>query len=128
LQQLLFLVIAGMFGTLSRYGLGSLMQRVAGTDFPFGTLLINLLGCLAIGYVMQLALTTNLIPPNTRIIITVGFIGSFTTFSTFSYETMKLFQDGATGAAMTNIAANVGLGLLATFGGMMLCKVTLGKV
>jgi CrcB protein len=128
LQQLLFLILAGILGTLSRYGLGGLMQRLTGTAFPYGTLLINILGCLAIGYVMQVALTTDLIPPNIRVVITVGFIGSFTTFSTFSYETMKLFEDGALVSAMVNIASNVGLGLFATFCGMLLGKITLGGV
>ena len=128
MQQLFFLAIAGALGTLSRYSLGGLMQHLTGTAFPYGTLLINILGCLAIGFIMQVALNTDLIPANLRVVITIGFLGAFTTFSTFSYETMKFIEDGALVAAMTNIAANVGLGLLGTFCGMFLGKITLGGV
>jgi CrcB protein len=128
LQQLLFLAIAGALGTLSRYALGGLMQRITGTGFPYGTLLINILGCILIGLVMQVALTTDLIPSNVRAIITIGFIGSFTTFSTFSYETMKLLEDGALVSAMMNIASNVGLGLIGTFCGLLIGKIALGGV
>ena len=62
MQQLLFLAIAGALGTLTRYALGGLIQRITGTNFPYGTLLINVLGCLLIGLIMQIALTTDLIP------------------------------------------------------------------
>jgi len=128
MQQLLFLALAGALGTLSRYGLGGLVQRISGTGFPYGTLLINVLGCLVIGFIMQVALTTDLIPANLRIVITIGFLGAFTTFSTFSYETAKYLEDGALVSAMLNIATNVGLGLMGTFMGMFLGKVTLGGV
>ena len=77
---------------------------------------------------MQIALTTDLIPPNIRIIITIGFLGSFTTFSTFSYETMKLLEDGALIAASMNVMSNVGLGLIGTFCGLLLGKIALGGV
>ena len=126
--QLLFLALAGALGTLSRYGLGGLMQRLTGTSFPYGTLLINVLGCLIIGFIMQVALTTDIIPSNLRVVITIGFLGAFTTFSTFSYETAKFLEDGAIIAAAMNIASNVGLGMLGTFGGMLLGKITLGGV
>ena len=128
MQQLLFLAIAGALGSLSRYALGGLIQRITGTNFPYGTLLINVLGCLIIGFIMQVALTSDLIPPNIRIIITIGFLGAFTTFSTFSYETVKFLEDGALIAAVMNVMSNVGLGLLGTFCGLLLEKIALGGV
>jgi len=127
-RYLLFLAIAGALGTLCRYGLGGLAQRIVGTDFPWGTLFINILGCLIIGFVMQVALNSNVIPAASRIMVTIGFLGAFTTFSTFSYETVKFLEDGAWVSATLNIASNVGLGLIATFLGMLLGKITLGGV
>jgi len=128
MRQIIFLAVAGALGALSRYALGGLVQRMTGVIFPYGTLVINVLGCLVIGYIMQLALTTDVISPNLRLIVTIGFLGAFTTFSTFSYETMKLMEDGAFVSAIINIASNVGLGLLATFLGLWLGRITLGGV
>jgi fluoride exporter len=128
MRTILFLALAGAAGTLSRYGVGSLAQRLTGNGFPYGTLIINTLGCLAIGYVMQIALNTNIIPSGERIIITIGFVGSFTTFSTFSYETIRLFADGAWVSGVLNMVMNVGLGLTATVLGMLLGRITLRGV
>ncbi|MFC1910727.1 fluoride efflux transporter FluC [Chloroflexota bacterium] len=110
MRQLMYLAIAGGLGTLSRYALSGLAQRITGTGFPCGTLLTNILGCLAIGCVMQVALNTDVIP------------------ATFSYETVKFLEDSAFVSAMLNIASNVGIGLLATFFGMFLGRITVGGV
>ncbi len=128
MRQIIFLAIAGALGALSRYALGGVVQRVTGASFPYGTLVINIIGCLVIGYIMQLALNTNIISANLRVIITIGFLGAFTTFSTFSYETVKLLEDGAFIFAILNIASNVGICLLATFFGILLGRITLGGV
>ena len=128
MRQLLFLAVAGALGTLSRYALSGLTQRITGAGFPWGTLVINILGCLIIGYVMQMALTTDIIPASVRVVVTIGFLGAFTTFSTFSYETVKFLEDGALVSAILNITSNVGLGLIATFFGMLLGRITLGGV
>jgi fluoride exporter len=127
-MQFVFLAIAGALGALSRYALGGVVQRMTGTGFPYGTLVVNGLGCLVIGFFMQLALTTSIISPNLRTIIAIGFLGSFTTFSTFSYETVKLLENGAFISGILNIAASVGLCLLATFCGILLAKITLGDI
>ena len=128
MQQLLFLAIAGALGSLSRYALSGIIQKAAGADFPWGTLVINALGCLIIGYIMQLALHTDIIPANVRVVVTIGFLGAFTTFSTFSYETVKLLESGILVPALLNILANVGIGLAATFSGILLGKITLGGI
>ena len=128
MSMILLLAVAGAAGTLSRYGLGGLAQRITGAGFPYGTLVINLLGCLVIGYTMQIALNTDIIPETARVVVTIGFLGAFTTFSTFSYETVRLFEDGAWVPAVLNIATNVGLGLAATLLGKLLGRITLGGV
>ena len=128
MRIILFLAAAGALGTLSRYGLGGLAQRLTGVGFPYGTLVINVLGCLAIGYVMQIALKTDIIPVTARVVVTIGFLGAFTTFSTFSYETLRFFEEGEWVSAMLNIATNVGLGLAGTLLGTMLGRITLGGV
>jgi CrcB protein len=126
LSQIIFLAIAGAVGALSRYGLSGLIQRLSGAGFPYGTLVINVLGCLAIGFIMQIGLNTDIIPRTLRITITVGFLGAFTTFSTFSYETISYLQDGAWLLASVNIVSNLGLCLIATVIGMALGRIVAG--
>jgi fluoride exporter len=128
MRILLYLAVAGALGTLSRYGLGGLAQRIGGSGFPYGTLIINVIGCLVIGLVMQIATNTDIIPASARIFITIGFLGAFTTFSTFSYETVRFLEDGAWVSAFLNIGSNLGIGLTATFIGMLLGRIILGGV
>ena len=128
MRNIFFLVVAGALGTLSRYGLGGLTQRLSGAGFPYGTLVINTLGCFAIGLIMQIALSTDLMSPAVRIAATIGFLGAFTTFSTFSYETVRFLEDGAWISAVLNIGSNVGIGLLATFSGMLLGRAIMGGI
>ena len=128
MKLIVLLGVAGALGALSRYALGGVVQRWTGASFPYGTLVINVLGCLIIGYFMQFALTTDIISPDIRTLVTIGFLGAFTTFSTFSYETTKLLEDGQFVSVILNIAANVGLGLAATLLGTLLARMTLGGV
>lgn len=126
MRDILFIALAGALGALSRYGLSGLSQRIAGTGFPYGTLFINITGSLLIGYIMQVALNSDIIPNSLRVIITIGFLGAFTTFSTFSYETVKFLEEGYWLLSAVNIVANVGLSILATLLGMLLGRITLG--
>ena len=128
MRMILLLAVAGALGTLSRYGLGGLAQRITGAGFPYGTLVINLLGCLVIGYTMQIALNTDIIPETARVVVTIGFLGAFTTFSTFSCETVRFLQEGEWFSAMLNVGTNVGLGLAATLLGGLLGRITMGGV
>ena len=127
-MQLLYISIAGVLGTLSRYGLSGLTQRLTGAGFPYGTLLVNVLGSLAIGFIMQLGLSTDIIPRSLRIAATIGFMGAFTTFSTFSFETVSYLQDGAWLLGGINIVTNLVLCLGATFLGMALGRLTAGGI
>jgi CrcB protein len=90
-----YIALGGIVGTLARYVLqGWVQQRSGLATFPVGTLAINLIGSLIIGFVIRLAMGSTLISPDLRGALTIGFCGAFTTMSTFSYESMKLLADG----------------------------------
>ena len=88
------LILFGSLGTLARYSLQGLVQDRTGSLFPSGTLVVNLLGCLLLGGIGQYSLTHISIPADWRVGVTIGFFGAFTTFSTFSWETVHLLDDG----------------------------------
>lgn len=94
MRVFLLLLVFGSIGTLARYGLQGVVQYRTGSDFPAGTLIVNLLGCFLLGGVGQYSLSHISIPADWRIGLTVGFLGAFTTFSTFSWETVHLLDDG----------------------------------
>lgn len=87
--------LGGAVGTGARYLLGGAVVRWMGPDFPYGTLLINVLGSFLIGVVQQVAFTTLLIPETLRLVLAVGVMGGFTTYSSFSYETIRLIETGS---------------------------------
>jgi fluoride exporter len=126
LKEILCLAAAGALGAMSRYGLSGFIQKLTGAGFPFGTLIVNVLGCLVIGVIMQIGLNTDLIPRTLRLVVTVGFLGAFTTFSTFSYETVCYLRDGAWLQASLNISANLILCIVATLAGLALGKLFTG--
>lgn len=126
MREVLLIGLAGAIGALSRYGLSLLANRFVSESFPFGTLIVNVLGCFLIGYIMHIGLTTDLIPATWRVAVTVGFLGGLTTFSSFSYETVRFIEDGAWVLAGGNIAANVLLCIPATLLGIGLGRITLG--
>ena len=121
-QKLAWLALAGSLGTLARYGLGEMAQKACGTGFPWGTLTVNLLGCLLFGFVWTLADGRSLIREETRFLILTGFMGAFTTFSTFAFETGGFLRNSDWGLAAANIALQNGLGILA-----LLLGITLGR-
>ena len=126
MREVLLIALAGAIGALSRYGLSLAANRFINESFPFGTLIVNVLGCFLIGYIMHLGLTTDLIPATWRVALTVGLLGGLTTFSSFSHETVKFIEDGAWALAGGNIAANVLLCIPATLLGIGLGRITLG--
>lgn len=118
--------VFGALGSLARWGLSGLAQRWLGQGFAWGTLGVNLIGCLILGLLLQLSLTSDAISPHWRTVLAVGFCGAFTTFSAFGYETLRYLQDGAWHLALANIAANVVLGLVMVWLGMYGAKLIAG--
>ena len=112
MQQLLFLAIAGALGTLSRYALGGLMQRLTGTGFPYGTLVVNISGCFVLGFLASLADKKFILGADMKVLLMIGFCGAFTTFSTLIFETDSLVRNGQAVRAFTNIFASVILGFI----------------
>lgn len=118
-----FLVgVGGFLGAISRYIISGLVGQATSTAFPLGTLLINLSGSFLLGIIYEVGTERFTLSPEVRTFAAVGFLGAYTTFSTFSLETVKLIQDGSGVAALANVAANVGFGLVAVFAGVMLGK------
>ena len=117
-MRIALLIIFGAAGTLARYGLQGLIQQRTGEVFPYGTLIVNLVGCLLLGGIGEYALTHLTVPPEWRIGITVGFFGAFTTFSTFSWETVRLIQDGEWARATAYVLASILGGVVCVFLGM----------
>jgi fluoride exporter len=107
MDRALLVGIGGFIGSIARYWLAGLVQRWNGTDFPVGTLAVNILGSFVLGLVVALSLDRDLISPNARLFLGVGFCGGFTTMSTFSYETIALLQGGSLVAGLGNIAASL---------------------
>lgn len=100
--------VGGLGGSMARYWVAGLVQDLAGSAFPWGTWTVNVSGSFLIGLVMTLALERNLIGAEVRVLLTVGFLGGFTTMSTFSFETLALLRDGGFVAAVANVAVTVG--------------------
>jgi len=120
--MLLYVALGSAIGGVSRYLLGGLVQRMLDTTFPAGTLLVNVTGSFLLGAIIRYALDTPSLTPEIRAFLTIGFCGGYTTFSTFSYETMALLKDGEWARAGVYITASVVLSLIATFLGFALAR------
>ncbi len=116
LMTIILLVGTGGFlGSIARYLLSSWVQRTAQDSwFPFGTMTVNIGGCLIIGLLAGLAESRGILSPNSRAFLLVGVLGGFTTFSSFSYDTVSLLNGGRTFEALLNVAVQVLLGITAT--------------
>jgi len=125
-REILALAMAGAAGTLGRWFLSGWTYRVLGESFPYGTLVVNVAGCLLLGAAMELMVLTDAVPHGWRAPLTVGFLGAFTTFSTFGYETMRYLEDGAWLAALANVGVSLVLGLGGTWTGFSLARAVVG--
>ncbi len=106
-------------GGLTRYYLSGWVYNLLGRSFPYGTFVVNIIGAFFIGLIMELGLRSTMIPDTLRLGLTVGFLGGLTTFSTFSFETFSLLEDGQFLIAFTNILASVLVCLLFTWLGII---------
>ena len=107
----------GFIGTLCRYYLQGYTQRLSGGTFPYGTLAVNVLGSLVVGFVATLALERLAMSPTWRSAILIGFCGGFTTFSALAYETFELVRTGDPWRGALNLGAHMVLGLAAVWAG-----------
>jgi len=121
-SRLLLLAAAGAAGTLARYGLSNWVRGWAGASFPWGTLAVNALGCFLFGLALTLVREKGAISEDHATWLMVGFLGAFTTFSTFAFESSDFLRNGAMGSAMFNVAANVLLGMALFFVGVWVVR------
>lgn len=113
---MIFAVALGSaIGGVARLLLGAAVQQRFGPSFPAGTLVVNITGSLLLGFLMRVALATSAISPEVRGFLTTGLCGGYTTFSTFTFETMTLIGDGEVGRAGAYAAASVALSLLGVY-------------
>lgn len=119
MEALLWVTAGGALGSAARYLLSGWVLQWLGPSFAWGTLAVNLLGCFLIGVLMHVGLTTEAFSPAVRLGLTTGVLGGFTTFSTFSFETLRYWQEGALWLAGWNVAVSVCGCLVACFLGLV---------
>lgn len=123
MSKLLLIGLAGFIGTLSRYWLSGLVAKRYGETFPLGTLVVNLVGCFLVGLLFYLLQERFLVNQTVRTAVLIGFLGGFTTFSSFGLQTFTLLQDGEFGLAALNVTVANLIGLLLVWAGYTLAKV-----
>lgn len=115
MEKILLIALAGAAGTLGRYWLSGAMYAVMGRDFPWGTWAVNIAGCFLFGVVWILAEERGLLSAQTRMIVLVGFMGAFTTFSTYIFESAQLLHDGQWLRMALNLGGQNLVGFVALF-------------
>ena len=122
MTKLLIVGLGGFIGAVARYGLSGLVHRLLNTSFPYGTLAVNVAGCLAMGGVVYLVEDRAMLSPEARLFVAVGILGALTTFSTFGYETFELLADRQWWLAGLSVAGNMVLGLGAVWLGRTILR------
>ena len=117
-EKIVLVMVGGSLGAASRYGVGLLTARAWGTQFPWGTLAVNLVGCFAAGLLFALADRVRLLTPDVRLLLITGYLGALTTFSSFSLETVNAARAGLALQPFINILVNNLFGLALTYAGL----------
>ena len=117
MKEILWVGLGGFAGANARYLLGLWVATRFGTMFPYGTFIINVTGSFILGIVMGL-LDAHVLAPAIRLSLGIGFIGAYTTFSTFTYETLRLVESGSLLLAAANVVGSVVVGMLAAIAGL----------
>lgn len=107
MAQLLWICLGGAVGTGARYLVATWALATFGSQFPVGTLLVNLVGSFLLALLVTLGVESSAMSPTLRLALTTGVMGGFTTYSTFSFETLRCLQEGAWGTALANVLATV---------------------
>ncbi|EIW18928.1 MULTISPECIES: fluoride efflux transporter CrcB [Pelosinus] len=116
--RIIAVAVGGSIGATARYLVSLWASERFGADFPYGTLIVNVAGCFIIGIFMTLTTERFIVNPYWRLLVTVGFVGGLTTFSSFSYETFRVLEDSNVIIALYNIGLNLLLGFAATWIGI----------
>jgi len=117
------LIAGGITGTVARYLVAGWVYKIFGTGFPYGTLFVNLSGCMIIGFLAAIAEEKFVLSPDAKVLLMIGFCGAYTTFSTFMLETANLMKYGENMKALANIFASVILGFIAFKIGILIGEV-----
>ncbi|MEA4828003.1 MAG: fluoride efflux transporter CrcB [Clostridium sp.] len=118
MEKIFYVGLGGFIGAALRYIISTNSSKVFNGQLPYGTLIVNILGGILIGFIMELSSTTNIISSNLKLFLTTGILGGLTTFSTFSYETVALFSNGSYYLALLNTFLN----LFLSFSGVVIGK------
>lgn len=122
IERLFWIGLGGFLGSNARYLLSGWAAERWGSQFPYGTLIINLTGSLLLGFFLTVATERLLIPVNIRLFFATGFCGGYTTFSTFMYESLQLFEQGGQLGAVLNLASSIALGMVCVLIGVFLAR------
>jgi CrcB protein len=122
MHVVVLIAVFGALGCVTRFFLSGWVYGLLGRSFPYGTFAVNIVGAFIIGLIMEVGMRSTLLPANLRTGLTVGFLGGLTTFSTFSYETFRLLEDGELLIASTNVLLSVLTCLLFTWLGIIAAR------
>jgi CrcB protein len=123
LSRYVMIAIGGAIGAIARYQIAAVIQARVPVGFPYGTFVVNVTGCLIMGFVTALLAERLVVHPNWRFLIPIGFVGAYTTFSTFELETFRAVTEGAWPVAAANIAGSFIAGYLALWAGFVVARV-----
>jgi CrcB protein len=126
MARFFWICLGGALGTGARYAVSGWALKRWGPSFPYGTLAVNLVGSFLIAAVMHIGLTTEILSADARLILAVGVMGGFTTYSSFNYETMRYFQDGAWVIGLANVFVMVAACLIAGLAGLAAARWLVG--
>ncbi len=122
MQKYLLIAVGGALGSIARYWISSTIASRAGLKFPYGTLVVNLTACLVIGFTLTYLGKRADLNPAWRFLVPIGFIGAYSTFSTYEWETLSTLRSGAFALAALYAVGSLILGLAATWGGAALAE------
>ncbi len=121
-MNLVLIAMGGALGAVSRFLVGNVVSKLTHSSLPWGTFSINILGCLFMGFLMTVIMERELLPAAWRLFLCVGFLGGFTTFSSFGYEALMLLMEGALVQSFAYAAGSVLLGLASAYIGVVLAR------